>query len=99
MEYLSRHAEENFDSKRLSEFMNLNYSHISTTFAKTTGQTVIEAHTRLRMNKALHLMRTTSLNISEISQRLGFQNPFYFTRVFKKVLGESPSSYMNHFYR
>ena len=69
MEYLSRHAEENFDSKRLSEFMNLNYSHISTTFAKTTGHTVIEAHTRLRMNKALHLMRTTSLNISEISQR------------------------------
>jgi AraC-like DNA-binding protein len=99
MEYLSRHDDEEFDSKRLSEYMNLNYSHISATFAKITGQTVIEAHTRLRMNKALHLMRTTTLNVSEISQRLGFQNPFYFTRVFKKVLGESPTSYMKHLYR
>lgn len=99
MAYLSRHAEEEFDAKGLSEYMNLNYSHLSATFSKITGQTIIDAHTRLRMNKALHLLRTTSMNVSEISERLGFQNPFYFTRVFKKVLGESPSYYMNHFYR
>ncbi|MFC5469098.1 helix-turn-helix domain-containing protein [Cohnella suwonensis] len=99
MTYLIRHAEEEFDAKGLSEYMNLNYSHLSATFSKITGQTIIEAHTRLRMNKALHLLRTTSLNISEISERLGFQNPFYFSRVFKKVLGESPSCYMNHLYR
>jgi AraC-like DNA-binding protein len=99
MSYLSRHAAAEFDAKGLSEHMNLNYSHISATFSKITGQTIIEAHTRLRMNKALHLLRTTTLNVSEISERLGFQNPFYFARVFKKVLGESPSSYMNHFYR
>ncbi|MBD2868469.1 helix-turn-helix transcriptional regulator [Paenibacillus sp. IB182493] len=99
LEYLNSHAEEDFNSKQLSEHMSLNYSYISATFAKQTGQTVIEAHTRLRINKALHLMRTTSLNVSEISDQLGFQNPFYFTRVFKKILGEPPSSYMNHLYR
>ncbi|OXM85739.1 helix-turn-helix transcriptional regulator [Paenibacillus rigui] len=58
-----------------------------------------EAHTKLRMNHALELIRSTSLNVSEISKRLGYQNPYYFSRVFKKVFGESPSAYMSHFYK
>ncbi|WP_284646145.1 AraC family transcriptional regulator [Paenibacillus silviterrae] len=99
LDYVTLHAEEEFDSKQLAKFMGLNYSHLSSLFAKRTGQTIIEVHTRLRMNRALHLMRTTSLNISEISERLGYQNPFYFTRVFKKVMGEAPSSYLKHIYR
>ncbi|WP_246354138.1 helix-turn-helix domain-containing protein [Paenibacillus phytohabitans] len=44
-------------------------------------------------------MRTSSYNVSEISEALGYPNPYYFSRVFKKVLGESPSSYMKHLYR
>nr|WP_245855900.1 helix-turn-helix domain-containing protein [Paenibacillus rigui] len=51
------------------------------------------------MNHALELIRSTSLNVSEISKRLGYQNPYYFSRVFKKVFGESPSAYMSHFYK
>ncbi|MFC5652056.1 helix-turn-helix domain-containing protein [Paenibacillus solisilvae] len=37
--------------------------------------------------------------MSEVSEQLGYRNPFYFSRVFKKVLGESPTSYMRHFYK
>jgi AraC family transcriptional regulator of arabinose operon len=99
LEYLNAISDREFDSKQLSDYMNLNYSYISSFFTKQTGQTIIEAHTRLRINKALHLMRTTSLNVSEISEQLGFHNPFYFTRVFKKIMGEPPSSYMNQLYR
>ncbi|WP_341282799.1 AraC family transcriptional regulator [Paenibacillus sp. FSL H8-0537] len=44
-------------------------------------------------------MRNSTLNISEISAQLGYQNPFYFSKVFKKVFGESPSSYMRHLYK
>lgn len=98
MNYLNQHAEQDFDSKGVSSYMNLNYSHLSATFSRLTGQTIVEAHTRLRINKALHLLRTTNLNVSETSEALGFQNPFYFTRVFKKVIGQSPSSYMSHLY-
>lgn len=99
MEFLTRHEEEDFDSKLLSAYVNLNYSYLSATFKKLTGQSIVEAHTKLRINKAIHLMRNTSMNVSEISERLGYRNPYYFSRVFKKVLGEPPSTYMSHFYK
>ncbi len=99
MGYLTEHAEEDFDSKQLSACVKLNYSYLSATFKKITGHSIVEAHTKLRMNKAIHLMHSTSMNISEISERLGYRNPYYFSRVFKKTLGEPPSSYMSHFYK
>ena len=99
MEYLTQHAYEDFDSKELSDHVNLNYSYLSAAFRKITGQSIVQSHTKLRMNKAIHLMRSTSMNVSEISEQLGYRNPYYFSRVFKKVLGEPPSAYMSHFYK
>lgn len=99
MDYLVAHSNSEFDSGKLSRELSLNYSYLSSSFKKQTGQSIIEAHTKLRMNKAIDMMRNTSLNISEISERLGYKNPFYFSRVFKKVLGEAPTSYLRHFYK
>ncbi|WP_245600115.1 helix-turn-helix transcriptional regulator [Paenibacillus harenae] len=97
--YLTEHADRDFDSESLSGQLKLNYSYLSSAFKKSTGQSIVEVHTKLRMNKAIDLMRNTSLNVSEISERLGYKNPYYFSRVFKKVLGEAPSSYRRHFYK
>lgn len=99
MAYLKRHACQELNAAHLSAELQLNYSYISATFSRLTGQTVVQAHTRLRMEQAVALMRDTSLNISEIAKQVGYVNPFYFSRVFKKTMGESPSSYLNHFYR
>lgn len=98
MAYLVKHAEEDFNSRKLSTCLELNYSYVSAAFRKQTGQSIIQVHTKLRMNKAIDLMRNSSMNISQISERLGYDNPYYFSRVFKKTLGEPPSSYINHFY-
>ncbi|KRE41197.1 AraC family transcriptional regulator [Paenibacillus sp. Soil522] len=99
MSYLAQHSNGEFDSAKLSGELSLNYSYLSASFKKQTGQSIIEAHTKLRMNKAIDIMRNTSLNISEISERLGYKNPYYFSRVFKKVLGEAPTSYLRHYYK
>ncbi|WP_235550472.1 AraC family transcriptional regulator [Paenibacillus sp. Soil750] len=99
MTFLMQHTNEDFDSEKLSNHLNLNYSYISATFKTQTGLSVIETHTKLRINKAMDWMRSTSLNVSEISEKLGYKNPYYFSRVFKKVIGESPSAYMSHFYK
>ncbi|MDU0202032.1 helix-turn-helix transcriptional regulator [Paenibacillus sp. MAH-36] len=99
MAFLKQHIDEDFDSTQLSSHLNLNYSYVSATFKTQTGLSIIEAHTKLRINKAIDWMRNTSLNVSEISERLGYRNPYYFSRVFKKVIGESPSSYMSNFYK
>lgn len=99
MTFLKQHTDEDFDSTKLSSHLNLNYSYVSATFKTQTGLSIIEAHTKLRINKAIDWMRNSSLNVSEISERLGYRNPYYFSRVFKKVIGESPSSYMSNFYK
>lgn len=99
MAYLVAHLEEPFDAARLQTHLNMNYSYISASFKRSTGKSIVETHTLLKLNKAIELMRLSSLNIAEISERLGYQNPFYFSRVFKKVYGESPSAYMRQFYK
>ncbi|MBD0381490.1 helix-turn-helix transcriptional regulator [Paenibacillus sp. WST5] len=96
--YLMQHMEEDYDSGKLAAHMNLNYSYLSAAFKKLTGRSILEVHTRLRMNRAIELMRTSSMPVSELSERLGYKNPFYFSRVFKKTTGESPSAYRNQFY-
>ncbi|WP_337102162.1 AraC family transcriptional regulator [Paenibacillus sp. YIM B09110] len=99
LNYLSAHLEEPFNASEIGKHLNMNYSHISATFRKTTGQSIVETHTRLKMNKAVELLRTSSRTITEISEQLGYQNPFYFTRVFKKTFGEPPSSFIQQFYK
>lgn len=49
--------------------------------------------TRLRMEKAQLLLRETDLKIREVAARLGYDDPFYFSNVFKKYTGISPTQY------
>ncbi|MBB3154791.1 AraC-like DNA-binding protein [Paenibacillus endophyticus] len=99
MAYLMEHCEQDFDSMCLAGHMNLNYSYLSSAFKAQTGRTIVDAHARLRIGKAIDWMLNSSHNVSEISEQLGYSNPYYFSRVFKKVVGESPSAYMRSLYR
>ena len=50
---------------------------------------------QLRIQRAQALMRDTDLLMREISQEVGYEDPFYFSKVFKQITGESPTQYMN----
>ena len=82
-----------FDSAVLSEKMGLSYKYLNELFQRETGMTLHRYHTCLRMNEAARLLRETSLSVTEISERLGFVNLFYFSSVFKKTNGVSPRQY------
>jgi transcriptional regulator GlxA family with amidase domain len=49
--------------------------------------------TRLRMERAASLLRTSTLSVREIGERVGFTDPFHFSRVFKRERGVSPRTY------
>jgi signal transduction histidine kinase/DNA-binding response OmpR family regulator len=51
----------------------------------------------IRMKRAAQLLEQTNLNISQISYKVGFNNPKYFSKCFQKRFGETPSQYMNRF--
>ncbi len=73
----------------------LNYSktYISKIFNKICGCTIIEYYTNLKIKEAKLLIRKNIYNISQISDMLCFNNPHYFSRVFKKYINMTPREY------
>lgn len=97
--YLERKNSYYTDSKELAACTMMNYSYLCEVFKMKTGNTIHAYNSQIFIDKAIRMMRDSSLNVSEISELLGFSNPFYFSRVFRKVTGYTPSEYMSRIYR
>lgn len=78
----------------LASLANLNRSYLCRLFKKETGHSVVEYITWLRVERARTLMDEGYSYVKEIAEKVGFDDQFYFTRVFKKTLGISPSDYL-----
>ncbi|OWW24570.1 hypothetical protein B4Q04_14730 [Zobellia sp. OII3] len=74
----------------------LSVSHFCLLFKKKTSHTPIEHFTFLKMQRACHLLDFSTLRINEIAIDIGYDDPYYFTRVFKRVMGKSPSAYRDN---
>lgn len=71
----------------------LSPTYFSALFHREVGETFIDYLTKLRIRKAIELLRSTSLTASEIAYRIGYQNPRYFYSVFRKVVGQPPNEF------
>ncbi|MEK8132540.1 helix-turn-helix domain-containing protein [Paenibacillus filicis] len=63
-------------------------------FKKTYGTSALDYLTKVRLDRAKQLMLQTDLRLRDIAHSIGYGDEFYFSRKFKKIVGESPSSYM-----
>ena len=93
MSFLDEHSDRPFDSGELEAHMGLTFKHLNLLFKQTTGTTLWKYHSGVRMEKAKRLLATTTLPVSEISDELHFETPYYFCNEFKKQTGISPSRY------
>ena len=91
--FLDSHLEWNFEAARLEKEFNLSYKRLAAVFKKEKQQSMQQYHTKARIRQACKLLRTTELYIGEISDRLGFEDQLYFSRVFKQVKGINPREY------
>ncbi|WP_025699434.1 response regulator [Paenibacillus durus] len=91
--YLESHYHENIQLDQLAERFDLNASYVSHLYSKSTGQTILEYVTLLRIQQAKRMLRESSFKISKISQNVGYDNQRYFCQVFKKHVGVSPGQY------
>lgn len=74
----------------------LSPTYFSVVFSREAGETFIEYLTKVRIHKAIEMLRTTALTSSEIGYRIGYQNPRYFYSVFRKVTGLPPNEFRQH---
>ena len=68
-------------------------AHFSTVFSQTTGHSFISFLTSMRIAKARELLTTTGMKLSDIGMEIGYNEPNYFSHVFRKVVGMSPKDY------
>lgn len=91
-----RYINENFRNTTLSlsdiaDYSEVSKNHLSATFSKETGETVLDYIARVRIDAARKLLIGTDLLIFEIAEKTGYANTETFCRVFKKFTGKNPS--------
>lgn len=79
--------------KNLATQLNVNPSYLSTLFKKETGSTLTEYVNQKRIEHALFLLNSSSLQIQMIAQYSGIPDVNYFTKTFKKIIGITPKEY------
>lgn len=95
IEYMQNHLDISVTLESLASFVNLSLSHYSSVFRKKTGYSPIVYFNHLKIQHACQFLQFTSLRINEISAKLGIEDPYYFSRLFTKVMGISPLEYRN----
>jgi len=94
IEYIDQHyAEETISLDRVAKKVNISPNYFSAIFSQEVGQTFVEYLTGKRIAEAKRMLRQTDKRSSEIAFAIGFRDSHYFSFVFKKVAGCTPSEY------
>jgi AraC-like DNA-binding protein len=93
IEHVSSHPASPVRVSELARAANLSVSHFCSLFRQATGTSVLEYVRRLRMARARELLLTTVEPVASIAAAVGYTDPFYFTRQFRRVNGASPTSF------
>jgi len=81
--------------QELAEFAQLSVSHFSATFRERTGYSPIEYFIHLKIQKACQYLLFTNMTVKETAGKLGIDDQYYFSRMFSKLMGQSPMEYRN----
>lgn len=88
--YMETHIAEELDFNQMADSAYWSVGYFRSVFKDVTGLTPTEYLNRLRILKSLEYMQKESLNVSEAAERVGYYDPAYFSRLFKKIMGYSP---------
>lgn len=91
--YLNDLKLDNLDVHTLAASLHMSYGHLARVYKKYSGQTILERLSSIRLEKSCMLLVQTDYSMKEISEKLGFSNQYYFSKVFKEKHGMSPSEY------
>lgn len=93
--YINEHIEEKLTLNKVAREFNISPNYLSVLFSRNNDIGFSDYINQSKIDAAKKMMTDGDYKIYEISDRLGFESAFYFSRVFKKVTGLSPRDYMN----
>lgn len=96
-DYIHTHLADNVSLYALSDQVNLHPVYLSKIFKLETGEGIKEYSHRVRMEKAVHLLKHSDLKIYEITKEVGYLNTPYLIKVFKKEFGVTPQEYRDNY--
>ncbi|MBQ7850246.1 MAG: helix-turn-helix domain-containing protein [Clostridia bacterium] len=93
-----KYVAENFCDPNISlisvaKYVGLSSAHFSTVFSQTEGRSFINYLTQMRIGRAKELLATTGMKLSTIAMEIGYNEPNYFSHVFRKLEGITPKEY------
>lgn len=91
--YIDSHYNENITLETIADLVHLSPNHFSNLFSEKMGVTFIQYLTNVRIEKAKVLLLNKSFKTYEVGDMVGYSNPHYFSRIFKKNTGMSPMEY------
>ena len=91
--YIQKHYLEPLKLEDVSKRIGFNATYFSSVFKKETGKNFLDYVTELRMNKAKQLLCSGEMSVNDVAEAVGYQDLKYFSRLFKKNAGISPSDY------
>lgn len=93
LRYLRDHYAEGITLQVLAKEFGMSESYISSLIKKNTGKGFSDHLTEIRIRKAQELLRSTNDSVDKIAERVGYPDYYYFTKVYKKITGVTPTAY------
>ncbi|WP_404369262.1 AraC family transcriptional regulator [Marinobacter sp.] len=91
--FMREHLDERISLNQLADLAGLSPAHFATRYRALTGVSPIQHFLHLKVEQACQMLDTTELSFTQISDLLGYDDNYYFSRLFKKVMGQSPTDY------
>ena len=96
MAYIHSHYAEDISREQMASHVGISARHLTRSFALEAGLTPIEYLNRFRVAQARRLLDEGHTNITEVMSAVGFCDSSYFSRIFRREVGMSPSAYRAH---
>ncbi|OAS13260.1 response regulator [Paenibacillus oryzisoli] len=92
-QFVQDHLSEDVSLQAIADHVYMHPTHLSKVFKRETGENISEYLFRLRMERAVFLLKDSRYKVYEIASMLGYKNPTYFIKVFKEHIGVTPQEF------
>lgn len=93
IKYINNNYDKNISLDDVAKETNMSYHYFSKFFKESLGKNFVDYLTELRIDKSKELLKKENISIKEVCYKIGYSDPNYFSKIFKKITGMTPTEY------